>query len=66
MQHPASRNVHSARPPFGGLEATVAEMGAYLARVRPQSAAEALRLLRGAYPEATLTQRVAAFDSMSR
>lgn len=66
MQHPASRNVRPPHPPFGGPEATIAEMGAYLTRIRPQSAAEALRLLRSAYPEATLAQRVSAFDSMSR
>lgn len=66
MQHPASVSIQSARPPFGAAEVTIADMGAYLARIRPQSAAEALRLLRSAYPDATLTQRVTAFDSMPR
>ncbi len=38
----------------------ISDMRAFLARVRPQSTAEALRLLRNAYPEAPLGHRVAA------
>lgn len=41
-------------------ELSIAEMRAYLGRSRPQSAAEALRLLRAAYPEAPLSLRVSA------
>ncbi len=36
------------------------EMRAMLARLAPQSASEALRLLRNAYPDAPLSLRVAA------
>lgn len=39
---------------------SVAEMRAFLARTRPQSPSEALRLLRIAYPDAPLGARVAA------
>lgn len=38
----------------------IADMRAFLARRRPQSAAEALRFLRAAYPDAPLSLRVAA------
>lgn len=38
----------------------LADMRAYIARVKPQSAAEALRLLRNAYPQSSLSLRVTA------
>lgn len=38
----------------------IGDMRAFLARVRPQSQAEALRLLRNAYPDVQLGLRVAA------
>jgi hypothetical protein len=41
-------------------EPPVQDMRAFLARLRPQSTAEALRLLRNAYPDAPLSLRVAA------
>jgi|GEM_PF-6033287 len=41
-------------------ETSVADMRAFLARTRPQTPSEALRLLRGAYPDAPLGLRVAA------
>lgn len=66
MQQPASRHVRTPLLSFGPGDATVAEMGAYLARARPQSAAEALRMLRNAYPDAKLERRVAACGHVSR
>lgn len=39
---------------------SVDEMRAFLARARPGSAADALRLLRAAFPDAPLAERVAA------
>ncbi|GLK67531.1 hypothetical protein [Hansschlegelia plantiphila] len=41
-------------------ERAIGDMQAFLARVHPQTPAEALRLLRNAYPEAALSLRVAA------
>ena len=41
-------------------ETSVADMRAFLARTRPQTPSEALRLLRAAYPDAPLGLRVAA------
>lgn len=60
--HPALRDAalrpvpHALGEPAGSM----AEMKAYLARLRPESAAEALRLLRAAFPDAPLGARVAA------
>lgn len=56
----------SAAPPRQGAplasahDRSLADMKAYLARSKPQSPSEALRLLRNAYPEASLGLRVAA------
>lgn len=41
-------------------EGAISDMRAFLARSRPQTPAEALRLLRNAYPEAPLSLRVIA------
>lgn len=41
------------------LEVRLAAMRAVLARARPGSDAEALRILRSAFPESSLTERVA-------
>lgn len=51
--------------PVAGVLATsqagaLSEMRSYLAGVKPQSAADALRLLRNAYPQTPLSLRVAA------
>ena len=46
--------------PLTERDRAIGDMQAFLARVRPQSSAEALRLLRNAYPEAALNLRVAA------
>jgi hypothetical protein len=51
----AARTVHPSV-----LDNRAAEMSAFLARFRPQSAAEALRILRNAFPDAPLELRVAA------
>lgn len=50
-------NARSITSTDGGA---LADMRAYLARSKPQSPSEALRLLRAAYPEASLSLRVAA------
>ncbi len=42
------------------LEERLVEMRAHLARMRPESDAEALQALRAAFPETTLSARVAA------
>ncbi len=44
------------------VEARVAEMRALLTRVAPSSSAEALRALRAAFPETSLSTRVAAIS----
>jgi hypothetical protein len=58
---PAARTVHPS-----ALDNRAAEMSAFLARFRPQSAAEALRILRNAFPDAPLELRVAACRLPSR
>lgn len=62
---PAAAMLATAVTPTAGAmtsarSATLADMRAYLARSKPQSPSEALRLLRAAYPDAALSLRVAA------
>lgn len=47
-------------PPLSRQPRTVADMRVFLAGLNPESAAESLRLLRNAYPEAPLSLRIAA------
>jgi hypothetical protein len=45
------------------MTATMNRMIGFLKTVRPGSDAEALRVLRGAFPDSTLAQRIAAIAS---
>ncbi|MFC3693679.1 transferase [Chenggangzhangella methanolivorans] len=49
-----------AGPLASAQQRALGDMRAFLARARPQSPSEALRLLRNAYPESPLSLRVAA------
>lgn len=63
MPSAALAPIHAPTPPVPGapdLDRAVADMRAFLVRVRPQSQAESLRMLRNAYPQAPLSVRVAA------
>jgi hypothetical protein len=59
---------HASGGPLPSTEraGTISDMQAFLARIHPHSAAHALRLLRNAYPDASLTQRVAACSLLDR
>ncbi len=48
------------------IDARITEMRAFLARMRPSSDAEALKCLRDAFPEASLSARVAVIAGAAR
>lgn len=48
------------------IDARVAEMRAFLVRMRPSSDAEALKCLRDAFPETSLSSRVAVIAGAAR
>ncbi len=56
----------NADPHAMAIDARVAEMRAFLARMRPTSDAEALKCLRDAFPEASLSARVAVIAGAAR
>lgn len=64
MQSAAIAIAQTVSPKAGPLASAqsraLGDMRAFLARSRPQSPSEALRLLRNAYPDSPLSLRVAA------
>jgi hypothetical protein len=62
----ADRHSHAATAAPGDSDRIVHAMTGALARQRPASAAEALRLLRRSYPDIPLAMRIAALCAGSK